>query len=138
MKRWMMLAVSLLLMGSTGLALAQDSTPAAGNTAPSETPHMRVRNPKVKLILDRMKLQRDRIEVGVKNGKLTADEAATLKAKLKEIGEEMRTDFQQNKAAGQKGLTDDQITQINRELDANSTAIHDDKQDAAAAAAPAN
>jgi hypothetical protein len=141
MNRLVSFAASLLLIGSTGLALAQDATPTAGSPAPSGTPSMRVRNPKVKEIIDRIKLQRDRIAVGVKNGKLTADEATTLNEKLKSIGEEMRSDFKANKAAGQKGLTDDQIAQVNSELDANSTAIHDDKQDAAAPAAsttPAN
>jgi hypothetical protein len=132
MKRLALFTASLLLIGSSGLALAQDATPTAGNTP---APGTKIRNPKVKMIMDRFQKQESRIAMGVKNGKLTADEATALKDKLKAIHAEMKADFEQNKQAGQKGLTDDQIKQVNTELDANSTAIHDEKQGAAVPAA---
>ncbi len=138
MNRLFSLAASLLLISCTGLALAQDTPPAAGNPAPSTTPTFRGRNPQVREISDRIKLQQDRIAAGVKNGKITADEATALNEKLKSIREELRADFKQNKESGQKGLTDQQVQQLKQELDANSSAIHDLKQDATAAATPAN
>jgi hypothetical protein len=147
MKRFVGFAASLMLIGSTSLVLAQDSTPAAtpdastpaaATPAPAGNHGKRVMSPEMKEIHDRIKLQEDRIAAGVKNGKLTSDEAAALTAKLKSIREELRADFKQNKESGQKGLTDDQKAQINGELDANSAAIHDIKQDAAEASTPAN
>ena len=138
MKRLVSFAASLLLIGSTGLALAQVTTPVAGDSTPGAE-GTRIRNPKMKMIVDRIKLQEDRIAMGVKNAKLTADEAAALKAKLVSIRDEIKADFKLNRENGQKGITDDQIKQINTELDANSAAIHDEKQGAAApASTPAN
>jgi hypothetical protein len=150
MKRFALLAASLLF--TAGLALAQDTTttPAASapdSTAPGTAPApdttpapaekgKRVMSPEMREIHDRIKLQEDRIAAGVKNGKLTADEAAALTAKLKSIREEIKSDWTQNKASGQKGLTGDQKAQIKSELEANSAAIKDDKQDATAT--PAN
>lgn len=123
MNRSFLFAAALLWMGSTGLALAQDATPVPGNRHHSG----RVQNPQVKAIMDRITLQKGRIDVGVKNGKLTADQASALNAALKSIYDEIHADFKQNREAGQKGLTEAQITQLNQELDANSTAIHDGK-----------
>ncbi len=147
-KRLVGFAASLLLISSTSLVLAQDATPAAdtpvatasaaATPAAADNHGKRVMSPEMKEIHDRIKLQEDRIAAGVKNTKLTSDEAAALTAKLKAIREEIRADFKQNKESGQKGLTDDQKTQINSELDANSAAIHDIKQDAAAASTPTN
>src|SRR5665213_553742 len=137
MRHVALFAASLMLISSTSLILAQDTTtPVASTPAPSENPGNRVMSPAMKEIHDRIKLQEDRIAAGVKNGKLTSDEAAALTAKLKAIREEIKADFMQNKQSGQKGLTEDQKTQIKSELDANSTAIHDEKQ--GSAATPAN
>ena len=132
MKRLASLAASLLMIVSTGLALAQVTTPVAGGPTPGEA--VRIRNPKIKIIIDRIRLQEDRIAMGVKNLKLTADEAAALRAKLVAVRNEIQSDFRANHESGQKGLTDDQLKQINTELDANSAAIHDDKQGADASA----
>jgi hypothetical protein len=137
MKRLVSFAASLLLIGSASLALAQDATPTAGNPTPGAA-KMKIRNPKMKLIMDRFQMQEARIAAGLKNGKLTTLEANSLKDKLKDLRIEIKTDFQQNKQAGQRGLTDDQIQQINTELDANSAAIHDEKQAGAASATPTN
>ena len=140
MKRLVWFAASLMLVSSTSLVLAQDATPDAATPAPLENHGWKNASPEMKAIHDRVKLQEDRIAKGVQNKSLTGDEATALNAKLKDIREEIRADFKQNKENGQKGLTSGQITQINSELDANSTAIHDDKHDTSAPAAstPAN
>jgi ribosome recycling factor len=72
---------------------------------------------------------------GVKNGKLTKDEAMALHAKVKSIREEMQADVKSN---GNGELTGDQYKQLNQEFDENSTAIHDEKTDGAAATPTAN
>jgi hypothetical protein len=139
MKRLVWFAASLLMISTTSLALAQDATPAAGTPAPSENHGWKNASPAMKEIHDRIKLQQDRIAAGVQKGTLTADQASALKEKLKAIHEEIKADFEQNKQNGQKGLTDDQKTQIKSELDANSAAIKDEKQDSSApASTPAN
>jgi len=126
MRRLASLAASFLMIVPTGLALAQVTTPAAGGPTPGEA--VRIRNPQIKMIIDRIRLQEDRIALGVKNLKLTVDEAAALRAKLVAVRNEIQADFKTNHASGQRGLTEDQLKQINTELDANSAAIHDDKQ----------
>jgi hypothetical protein len=139
MKCLVWFAASLLLISSTSLVLAQDATPVAATPAPSEHHDWKNASPEIKEIHDRIKLQEDRIAAGVKKGTLTADQASALNEKLKAIHEEIKADFKQNKESGQKGLTDDQKTQIKSELDANSAAIKDEKQDAAApASTPTN
>jgi hypothetical protein len=136
MKKLLPYAASALLLGATGLAFAQDNAPAttsAPETAPSaqSTPMaekgMKGTHPKLDELRTRLKLQRARIEEGVKNGKLTAQEAEALRAKVKAVHDQMRADFEQNKQSRQKGLTDDQFSQLNQMLDENSKAIFNEK-----------
>jgi hypothetical protein len=141
MKRLASFAVSVLFIGSTGLALAQDATPVTGTTAATSSPVTKGKHPHFDEIHGRMKEQRERIMAGVKSGKLTKDEAKSLMEKVKAVGEQMKSDFQQNKQNGQKGLTDEQVQQLNQMLDDNSKAIYGEKHDgdatAPAAATPA-
>jgi hypothetical protein len=125
MKRIIFFAASLLFMGSTGLALAQDATPVSGH--PAAQPVMKWDNPHFIEIHSRMKNQRERIVAGLKSGKLTQDEAKTLENKVEAVRGQMRSDFEQNKQSGQKGLTDEQFQQLNQMLDDSSQAIFGDK-----------
>ncbi len=120
MKRIITFVALLLLIGSTGLAFAQNATPGA-------QPSMKWDNPHFTEIHTRMKNQRERIAAGLKSGKLTQDEAKTLENKIEAVRIQMRSDFQQNKQSGQKGLTDEQFQQLNQLLDESSLAIFGDK-----------
>ncbi len=120
MKRLVSFAASLLLIGSTGLALAQDSTPVAASTTPT---HAWKKNPVMEKIHEQIKSQKALIAADLKNGKLTADTAAPLNDKLKSIEEEIRADFKENRESGTKGLTPDQLQAINDELAANNGVI---------------
>jgi hypothetical protein len=137
MKNLLSIAVSVLLMGS-GLAFAQDSTPVAGNTAPAVAPGTQPaamgKHPRFDEIHGRIKEQRMRIAAGVKSGKLTKDEAKVLLDKVKTVADQMKSDFQQNKQSGQKGLTDEQVQQLNQMLDDNSKAIYGEKHEGDSAA----
>ncbi len=128
MKRFISFA-ALLLLSTTGLALAQNTTPVA-------QPVMKWDNPRFTEIHTRMKNQRTRIAQGLKSGKLTQDEAKTLQNKIEAVRGQMRSDFQQNKQSGQKGLTDQQFQQLNQMLDDSSLAIFGDKHGDATPANP--
>jgi hypothetical protein len=130
MKKFIFLAAALFI-GPSGLALAQDSTPVAGNPTPQAG--MKGEHPRFTEIHDRIMKQRARIEEGVKSGKLTSDQAQTLRDQVKAVGAQMRSDFQQNKQSGQKGLTDEQVQQLNQMLDESSKAIFGEKNEGAAA-----
>jgi ABC-type transporter Mla subunit MlaD len=70
-----------------------------------------------------VKAQQDGINVGLKNGSLTKGQAKDLSAKVKAVKDQVRSDFKQNRENGQKGLTDDQVQQLNKMLDENAAAI---------------
>ncbi len=130
MKKILSLTSALLFAGAAGILLAQNdtSTPAAA-TAPSAeatpmSPMGKGNHPMIKELHGRFEEQNMRIKAGVKNKKLTKDEAKALHAKVKSIREEMQSDI---KANGDGKLTSDQSKQLNQELDDNSTAIHDQK-----------
>jgi hypothetical protein len=125
MKRVLFFAASWLFIGLTGLALAQDATPVAGHPAGQSA--MKWDNPRFAEIHQRMRNQRERIAAGLKSGKLTQDQAKTLENKVEAVRGQMRSDFQQNKQSGQKGLTDEQFQQLNQMLDDSSLAIFGDK-----------
>lgn len=135
MKCLISFAASLLLIGSTGLALAQSATPVTSH--PVNQPVMKWDNPHFVEIHTRMKNQRERIVSGLKSGKLTQDQAKALENKVEAVRGQMRSDFEQNKQSGQKGLTDEQLQQLNQMLDESSLAIFGDKH-GDTAAAPAN
>ncbi len=121
MKKLALLSMMVLFMGTGSLALAQTTAPAA-----VDHPH-----PRIKEVHARMHLQMQRIEAGVKSGKLTKDQADALIASLKAVKEQMEADFTTN---GKRELTDDQLAQLNQMLDANSKAIFGEKHDTGPAA----
>lgn len=140
MNKIVSLTSALLFAGAAGMVIAQTNTttPAAPSapSAPSAqtTPMMKHmgngNHPLIREIWERVRRQNERIMAGVKNGKLTKDEAEALHAKVKSIREEMQGDVKSN---GNGELTGDQFKQLNQELDENSTAIHDEKTDGAPA-----
>lgn len=115
-------ALLLFLMGSIGMTWAQDTPPDASRNSAGQH-GMKVRDPRVGAIMGRVKTQQDGINVGLKNGSLTKGQAKDLSAKVKAVKEQVRSDFKQNRENGQKGLTDDQVQQLNKMLDENAAAI---------------
>jgi hypothetical protein len=105
--------LSLLFMGTTGLALAQTTT------APAMHPH-----PRIHEVRTRIADQYARIKAGLKSGKLTEDQAKALRVQLKAVHDQMMADFQTN---GKRELTEDQLKQLNQMLDENSSTIHEEK-----------
>ena len=132
MKKILSLTSTLLFVGAAGIAFSQTniSTPAASTAPAADATPMKTMekgdHPRIKAIWERVRNQNERIKAGVKNGKLTKEEAVTLHSKVKSIREEMQSDIQSN---GKRELTEDQFNQLNQELDANSTAIHDEKSE---------
>ncbi|HXL74134.1 MAG TPA: hypothetical protein VN963_10980 [bacterium] len=113
MKTFFSFAVSLLLIAFAGFALAQDAA-----STPGDHPH-KGKSP----LFEKIKAQEALIAADINNGKLTADTAAPLSAKLQSIKDEVKSDFTANKANGTKGLTDDQKAAISKELEANGAGI---------------
>ncbi len=132
MKRLVSVVVSVLLAGLTSLAFAQNTTAAGGTTATgasaASSPSGIPEHPG-KVIEWRIRNQYKRIHEGVKSKKLTPDEAKSLKASVDAVREQLKTDAAQDKQSGEKKITADQYSQLKQMLDANSTAIHDDKND---------
>lgn len=134
MKKAAAFALSVSLMGTTGLALAQDSAPAtsapasnsapATNAAPEGHGAMKGEHPRIREVHERLMRQRGRIGAAVKSGRITEAEAKPLLDKLTSIREEMRSDIKSN---GKTELTDEQYSQLNQELNTNSDAIKDDQ-----------
>jgi hypothetical protein len=135
MKRLLSFAVSLLLMGSTGLVLAQDAAPATTDSpaanAPAAQGAKKGGHPRIKEVRARIQDQYKRVHEGIKAKKITKDEAKDLKAKIDAVRGQMKADIQQN---GKKELTEDQLNQLNQMLDDNSKAIYGEKHDGDAAA----
>jgi hypothetical protein len=116
MKKFMAGLLSLLMMAMAGFSLAQDVAPTTGASAVAPQGKSEVRG--------RFKLQRARIVQGLKSGVLSKDQATALMEKLKSIGDQARSDFNEN---GKKPLTEDQKAQINQLLDENSKVIYQAK-----------
>ena len=117
MKRLAAFAVTMMIAGSTSWAAAQEATPGAGSG------HKHPRNPAVEKIFETLKSQKAQIAADTKSGKLTADAASAVTAKLTSIEDEIKADIKANKAAGTHGLTDAQIQSLNQELTANAANI---------------
>lgn len=149
MNRFSWIAASALLVGVTGLALAQDSNTAAASGTPAaaadssstgSTAAPAVPQYPGKVVVARIKNQYKRIREGVRAKKLTYEEGKDLKAKVDAVRDQLKADAAQNKQSGAKKITDDQYAQLKQMLDDNSKAIHDEKNDGEtdANAAPAD
>lgn len=106
MKRLALFLVTIFIC-STGFALAAPSTPAT-------TP------PLVHAINQRVKTQMQLTQSGVKSGKLTKDQARSVRVSVKSVRLQEFTFFKQNKS---HTLTTDQINQLNQALDKNSVLL---------------
>jgi hypothetical protein len=124
MKKLSMLVISAYLAGGTGLALAQAATP--GLSAKEEA------HPRIYEVKDRIKKQQKRIDQGLKAKTLTDDQAKACREVLKSVKTQMKADYKTN---GSKKLNEDQTAELNKLLDANSAALHEEKQEAAQATA---
>jgi hypothetical protein len=110
--KWSILPATILLAGT--VAMAQDPAPAP---APAADPS----------IAQRKENQQDRIANGVKSGQLTAGETANLETKEAAINGETKAD----RAANGGKLTSAEKAQVNRQQNALSKQIYDDKHNAA-------
>jgi len=113
MKSFTFFAVTILLMGITGLALAQE-TPVPPNIFIYSRP------PSTADIKQRIKHQKAKIVVDSKVGKLTTLKAADRQADLKSIDDQRKADYSKN---GNKELTDDQKVDLTQKLDESRTNI---------------
>jgi hypothetical protein len=118
MKYLALMAVLVLFMGTTSLALAQ-------TTAAVPVVH----HPRIAEVHTRMHDQMLRIKAGLKSGALTQDQANALMLTLKSVREQMKADFDTN---GNKELTDAQLAQLNQTLDSNSKLIYGEKHSTSA------
>ncbi len=124
MKKLISLAVAVVILGLSGLALADTAAPAAGGstvgTGSKRTP----------VIRHRMRRQKSRIKQGVKSGELTKDETKSLAADHKQIRDEVKD------AKSDGTVTKDERKQIHKDLNGESKKIYelkhnDEKQPAA-------
>ncbi len=135
MKKVLSLSYALLFVGAAGIALSQTntSTPAASaaKAAPMKA-RVKVNHPLLDKIRARIESQNERVMVGVKDKKLTKDEAKAIHAKINTLREKIQSDLKTN---GKRELTEDQFNKLNKELGENSKAIKD-KTGTAAPATP--
>ncbi|HEY5039178.1 MAG TPA: hypothetical protein VIJ93_08925 [bacterium] len=104
------LFVVLAFICSTGFTLA----------APTSSSNPSVTNPQVHQINMRLRAQMRLVQQGFKSGKLTKDQAASLRTDLKSVRQQEMAFFKQN---GKKDLTTNQQTQLDQALDINETSI---------------
>ena len=71
----------------------------------------------------RIRQQNIQISRDLKAGKLTKDQAKTLKGQVETIRQQEITILKQNKAQGGSGLTDAQLSQLNQQLNTLSKSI---------------
>lgn len=93
--------------------------------APQPTPvsgHVIAKTPMDKLNI-RLRQQNIQISRDLKAGKLTKDQAKTLKGQVEAIRKAEIADLKGNKAQGISGLTDAQISQLNEQLNTHSKSI---------------
>lgn len=109
MKR-LALFFALGILSSTNFILAAPST----SSVPSATP------PLVHAINQRIKNQMKLTQLDVKSGKLTKEQARSIRASLRNIRLQEFSFFKQNKS---HSLTPDQISQLNQSLDKNSSLV---------------
>jgi len=100
------------LVFTLALLLAQGVAFGAGVSAPAKTPMQKLT---IRLRQQNIQIQRDE-----KAGKLTKDQAKTLKAQVEAIRKSEIADLKQN---GTKTLTDAQMAQLNEQLNTLSKSI---------------
>ena len=117
----MIRAVGYLLAGALA-ASASTVSDEAGNGNPTGG-NFAEKHPRRNEVNTRVDNQRERINQGLKNGKLTGQEAQQLRANDRAIKQQEHADVKANGGY----LTRAQQKQINQEKKANSQLIHDEK-----------
>lgn len=120
MKRLVSFSISMLILWTAGLVLAQVATPLAVSTPVFHKWMIAGNHPLIKKVVVRIREQQKRIYLGQKDNTLTKDQADVLRAKMDAVREQMKADVQQN---GKMDLTQTQYQQLNQMLDSTSTAI---------------
>jgi hypothetical protein len=108
----------ILIFCSTGISIAATPTPVKG-TAPASRA-VAASNPIKRQIHSRIRTQMKDIRVAVKSGKLTPDQAKTLKLALVSTRKQELLFLKQD---GANDLTSDQQSQLNQMLNKNSSSI---------------
>jgi hypothetical protein len=118
----MIRTVSCLLAGALAASAWMVQADAQGNGNPTGG-EFAVKHPRRNEVNTRVENQRERINQGLKNGKLTGQEAQQLRANDRAIKQQEHADVKANGGS----LTRAQQKQINQEENANSQLIHDEK-----------
>ena len=118
----MIRTVSYLLAGALAVSAWAVQAEAQGNGNPTGG-EFAVKHPRRNEVNTRVDNQRERINQGVKNGKLTGQEAQQLRANDRAIKQQEHADVKANGGH----LTRAQQKQINQEENANSQTIRDEK-----------
>ena len=118
----MIKTVSYLLAGALAMSAWTVKAEAQGNGNPTGGKFAK-EHPRRNEVNTRVENQRERINQGVKNGKLTGQEAQQLRANDHAIKQQEHADVKANGGY----LTPAQQKQINQEENANSKLIHDEK-----------
>jgi hypothetical protein len=118
----MIRTVSYLLAGALAASTWMVQADAQGNGNPTGG-NFAAKHPRRNEVNTRVEDQRDRINQGLKNGKLTGQEAQQLRANDRAIKQQEHADVKANGGY----LTPAQQKQINQEENANSQLIHDEK-----------
>jgi hypothetical protein len=116
-----LLAAVVFAAGGMGLVFAQDTAPVNSHVAAKKVAHLRI----VRLI-DRIENQRERIDQGLANKTLTADQAQAARGVLDSVISQMKAEQKANGA--KKIMSLDKYAAYNASLDANSAAINEEKQ----------
>ena len=118
----MIRTVSYLLAGTLAASAWTVKADAQGNGNPTGG-KFAVEHPRRNEVNKRVDNQRERINQGLKNGKLTGQEAQQLRANDRAIKQQEHADVKANGGY----LTGAQQKQINQEENANSKLIQDEK-----------
>src|SRR5665213_159621 len=116
-----LLIVSLFAAGSMGLASAQDATPVVKHVSEKKSAHLRIVQ-----LRDRINNQSARIKQGLNDRTLAVADADACRAVLNTVQSEMKAEHEAN--GSKKIMSKDSYDAYNTSLDANSAAIHEDKQ----------
>ena len=126
MKIFITFVVSIFLIGTTEMALAQTKTPVVGKPAVSAVASQPLGNPAIHNVNLRLRQDMMQIQKDLHAGKLTKAQATTLQAKVKAIRSQELGFMKSNgnpssgssNPSGRSGkqLTDDQTAQLNQSL----------------------
>jgi hypothetical protein len=121
MVKTVLLAAVFFAAGAMGLVFAQDTAPVSSHVPAKKVAHLRI----VKLI-DRIDNQRERIDRGLADKTISAEQAQVCRGVLDSVISQMKAEQKANGA--KKTMSRDQYVAYNAALDANSASINEEKQ----------